>query len=57
MTVNMVLYIIGWVFLVASWVIPSWVDEESKNKHFIGGVLAAIACGVFLSGLVIQLMK
>jgi hypothetical protein len=57
MTVNMVLDIIGWIFLIASWVIPKWMDKESRDKHFIGAVLAALACGVFIGGLVVQLMK
>jgi hypothetical protein len=57
MTVNVVLNIIGWVFLIASWITPSLMKKESSDKHFVGAVLAAIACGVFISGLVVQLMK
>jgi hypothetical protein len=57
MTVNMVLDIIGWIFLVASWITPSLMKRESSDKHFVGAVLAAIACGVFIGGLVVQLMK
>jgi hypothetical protein len=57
MTVNVVLDIIGGFFLIASWIVPSWVSEKSGNKHFVGGVLAALACGVFISGLVVRLMN
>lgn len=56
MTVWNVLNIIGWVFLIASWITPSLMKRESSDKHFVGGILAAIACGIFLSGLVVQLM-
>jgi hypothetical protein len=57
MTVNLVLNIIGWAFLVASWVVPMIIKKETTDKYFIGGALAAFACGIFLSTLVIHLMK
>jgi hypothetical protein len=57
MTTWTVLNIIGWVFLVASWITPSLMKRESSDKHFVGGILAAIACGVFIGGLVVRLMN
>jgi len=55
MTTWTVLNIIGWIFLIASWVTPRLM-KDSMDKPFIGGVLAAFACGVFVSGLVVQLI-
>jgi hypothetical protein len=57
MTTWTVLNIIGWVFLVLSWIVPTLIKKESTDKHFIGGALAAVACGIFLSTLVMHLMK
>lgn len=52
-----VLNIIGWVFLVSSWIVPTLMKRESSDKHFVGAVLAAISCGIFVGALVVQLMK
>ncbi len=52
-----VLNIIGWAFLITSWIIPSIMEKDNADKHFVGAVLAAIACGIFISGLVVQLMR
>jgi len=57
MTTWTVLNIIGWCFLIASWVTPSLMKKDNADKHFVGAVLAAIACGIFISGLVVQLMR
>ena len=57
MTTWTVLNIIGWVFLVLSWIVPTLIKRESSDKHFIGAVLAAISCGIFISALVVQLIK
>lgn len=57
MTTWTVLNIIGWVFLISSWLVPKLMNRESSDKLFVGGILAAIACGVFISGLVVQLMS
>lgn len=56
MTTWTVLNIIGWCFLIASWVTPSLMKKDNADKHFVGAVLAAIACGIFISGLVVQLV-
>lgn len=56
MTTWTVLNIIGWVFLIASWVTPRLMKND-MDKSFIGGVLAALACGVFISGVVVQIMN
>lgn len=52
-----VLMVIGWVFLVASWIVPAVMKKDNNDKHFVGAVLAAVACGVFVSNLIVQLMK
>jgi len=52
-----VLSIIGWVFLVSSWIVPTLMKRESSDKHFVGAILAAISCGIFVSALVVQLIK
>lgn len=52
-----VLNIIGWVFLVSSWIVPTLMKRESSDKHFVGAILAAISCGIFVSALVVQLIK
>lgn len=52
-----VLMVIGWVFLVASWIVPAIMKKDNSDKHFVGAVLAAVACGIFVSNLVVQLMK
>lgn len=57
MTTWNVLSIIGWCFLIASWITPSMMKKDNADKHLVGAVLAAIACGIFISGLVVQLMK
>jgi len=56
MTTWTVLNIIGWVFLIASWVVPKLMKKE-LDRSFVGAVLAAISCGVFIGGLVVQLMS
>jgi hypothetical protein len=55
MTTWTVLNIIGWIFLITSWIAPSLMKRE--DKHFVSAILAAIACGVFIGGLVIRLMS
>ena len=54
-----VLYVVGWFFIVASWVTPYVMKKMNKNdmdRHVVGMILAAIACGVFVSTLVIHLI-
>jgi hypothetical protein len=55
-----VLYVIGWFFLAASWIAPYVMKKMNKNdmdRHVVGMILAAFACGVFLAGFVITMMK
>lgn len=52
-----VLNVTGWVFLVASWIIPAVMKKDNSDRHFVGAVLAAFSCGIFVSGLIVQLMK
>lgn len=51
-----VLSIIGWVFLMMSWIVPRFVKDE-MNKSFWGGVISAFALGVFVSAAIIHMMK
>ena len=58
-----VLYVVGWSFVIASWIAP-YVMKKRNGKlsangspYVMGMILAAIGCGVFVAGLVINLMK
>jgi hypothetical protein len=51
-----VAFIIGWVALVSSWVVPSFIKNEDV-KRFIGAILASFATGVFTGELVLNLIK
>ena len=58
-----VLNVIGWVFIIASWVIPYVMRKrattfESKQKSYsVGMLLAAIALTLFIIKFVIDLKK
>ena len=58
-----VLNVIGWGFIVASWVIPYVMRKrattfESKQKSYsVGMLLAAVALTLFVIKLVIDLKK
>jgi hypothetical protein len=58
-----VLNVIGWMFIVASWVIPYVMRKqattfESKQKSYsVGMLLAAVALTLFIIKLVIDLKK
>ena len=55
-----VLYVVGWFFIVASWVTPYVMKKLNKNnmdRHVVGMILAALACGVFIAGGIISLMS
>jgi len=51
-----VLSSIGWLILISSWLVPRIVKDK-LDKHYVGVVLAAVACGIFVSALIVQLMK
>lgn len=58
MTPTLVLNLLGWVFLIASWITPSLMkSKDSADKYFVGAVLSACGLGIFLSVLVIKLMS
>ena len=57
MTTHNVLMLAGWVFLVASWIVPTLMKKELTDRSFWGAVLSAFACGIFVSGLIVQLMS
>jgi hypothetical protein len=49
----MIIYI-GWVALIASWIVPQFIKEKQKAA-FIGGALAAFATGLFVGALITKL--
>jgi hypothetical protein len=42
--------IVGWVFLISSWVVPYFIKDEAK-KRFTGTTLSSIALGIFIGHL------
>jgi hypothetical protein len=46
--------IVGWVFLISSWVVPFFIKDVSK-KRLVGLSLSAIATGIFIGYLLGQL--
>lgn len=46
----MIATIIGWCFLISSWIVPSFIQDQ-KIKRMAGAVLAALATGVFVGHL------
>ena len=43
--------IVGWVTLISSWIIPSFIKDVPKDvssRRFVGLVLATLALGIFL---------
>jgi hypothetical protein len=46
----MLVNIVGWTFLISSWVVPRLIKNH-QHRHLIGAVLAAIACGIFVGAL------
>ena len=60
METNSVLTLVGWSLLLSSWITPYVMNKlkyEDTNKHMWGMILAAISCGIFLSQLIISMMK
>lgn len=63
MSVSNVLGLIGWGFLVLSWIVPYIMRKRNGklsakgDSYVIGMILAAFASGIFLSALVVNLMK
>ena len=51
-----VAFIIGWVALVASWVVPNFI-KNGEMRRFIGGILASFATGIFTGELILNLIK
>jgi hypothetical protein len=46
--------IVGWVILILSWVIPSYI-KDLKTKRIVGCSLSALAVGVFVGHLLDKL--
>ena len=54
-----VLYVIGWFFLAASWIVPYVMKKMGKDdgeRSLVVMILWGIACGVLVRTLVIQLI-
>lgn len=49
-------FYVGWVFLLASWTVPSFIKNKDK-RHFVGAVLAAFATGIFVCDLINNFTK
>ena len=47
--------IVGWVILISSWTIPSFIKDvpikDVSSRRFVGLVLATFALGIFLGNL------
>jgi uncharacterized membrane protein YczE len=43
--------LVGWAFLISSWIFPSLIKDSSK-KHLVGAILSAIATGIFVGALI-----
>lgn len=43
--------LVGWAFLISSWIFPSFIKDKSK-KHFVGAALSAVATGIFIGALI-----
>jgi len=59
-TADNVVGLIGYGFLLASWVVPYVMKKMGKDngdRHLVGMILAAVACGFFISQLIIAWMK
>ena len=60
MTQVNVLMVSGWISLIISWVFPYMMKKLKKNEldsYFFGATLAAFSCGIFISALILTLMK
>ena len=42
--------IVGWVILISSWIIPSFIEDLFK-KRLVGLSLSALATGIFIGHL------
>jgi uncharacterized membrane protein YczE len=42
--------IVGWVILISSWIIPSFI-KDSHKKRTVGLALSALATGIFIGHL------
>ena len=48
--------IIGWLFLLASWVPKPFIKDEQARRG-INLVLSGIATGIFISGIIVNFIK
>jgi hypothetical protein len=56
MTNVALLNIIGWMFLISSWIVPTMMKKESSDRHYVGITLAGISIIVFVLGLVVSIV-
>jgi hypothetical protein len=56
MSTTNVISIIGWSFLVMSWVLPVFIKDKYKREYARIGI-SGVAMGAFLANLVIMCMR
>jgi hypothetical protein len=52
----MVASIVGWVILIASWVVPTLYEDKTKGQR-IGFNLALLSSGIFIGALLYHFFK
>jgi len=50
----MIVNIVGWTFLISSWVVPRLIKNNQK-RHLVGAVLSSISCGIFIGALLARI--
>jgi hypothetical protein len=56
MSTTTIISIIGWSFLVMSWIIPIFIEHKYK-REYVRIALASLAMGAFLANVVIMCMR
>ncbi len=56
MSLHSVLMIVGWVVLVASWVLPRMLCKDKTYKNMWSVMLASFALGIFVANMINQLL-
>jgi hypothetical protein len=60
MEANTVVGLMGYGFLLASWIVPyimKKINKDNADRYLVGMILAAISLGFFVSTMVVQWMK
>ncbi len=43
--------LVGWAFLILSWVFPSFIEDKTR-KRIVGASLSAFATGIFIGAFI-----